>query len=177
MMNGRTRVGSMIAMLAGVALLSTCNLQSPVDSPPDTLEPGTWGGDRAGLIVNDTIAHVHINCTYGNFPAPIDLDATGRFSVSGDYLVRAYPVAIGPTMPAEFAGVLRGRTLTMTVAVNDTIEHRIVILGPATVDLGKEPQMGPCPICRVPGDLASAMMPSTRTPATGAAAPPRSSTD
>jgi len=77
------------------------------------------------------------------------LDADGRFSVSGEYLVHAYPVAIGPTMPAEIAGVVRGKDLTMTVAVNDTIEDRLVVFGPATVRLGQEPQLGPCPICAV----------------------------
>ena len=78
------------------------------------------------------------------------LDADLRFSVSGEYLLRAYPIAVGPTMPAQFAGVLRGDDVTLTVAVNDTIEKRLVVLGPVTVAFGREPNMGPCPICESP---------------------------
>jgi hypothetical protein len=145
------RVFVLSSSLVTLLVLSGC-LESPIDSSAGELASGTWGGDNAGLIVNDTLAHVHVGCTYGDFPAPIELDADSHFSVSGDYLLTAYPVARGPTMPAEFAGVLRGRTLTMTVAVNDTIEKKLTVLGPATVTLGKEPALGPCPICVRPGD-------------------------
>ena len=128
---------------------ATCET-SPTDLEGTTLAEGTWGGDDAAAIVTDSLLHVHFGCTNGDFPAPVVLDADGRFSVSGDYLVRAYPVAIGPTMPAEIAGVVRGKDLTMTVAVNDTIEKKLVVFGPTTVRLGSEPQMGPCPICATP---------------------------
>jgi hypothetical protein len=140
-------------LLAAVILivLPGC-ARTPTDSFPGELAVGTWGGDDAGVIVNATLTHVHVGCTKGDFPAGIELDAEGRFSVSGDYLVRAYPVASGPTMPAQFAGVVRGRELTMTVAVNDTVEKRLVVFGPVTVTLGQEPRMGPCPICENPGD-------------------------
>jgi hypothetical protein len=148
----RNCCSALSACLAAGLLLWGCDLKSPIDSPPGELAAGTWGGENVGLIVNDTVAHVHVGCTYGDFPAPVRLDADGRFSVSGDYLLTAYPIPRGPTMPAEFAGVLRGRTLAMTVAVNDTIEKRLVVLGPATVTLGVDPQMGPCPICVSPGE-------------------------
>ena len=115
---------------------------------------GTWGGNDAGVIVTDSLAHVHVGCTYGDFPGHVPVDSTGRFSVGGSYLVRAYPVAVGPTMPAQFSGTLNGTTLTFTVTVTDTVEHTVTTLGPATVILGKEPRMGPCPICRTPGDRA-----------------------
>jgi hypothetical protein len=115
------------------------------------LAMGTWGGDDVGVVVSDTTAHVHVGCTKGDFPAPIALDADQRFSVSGSYLIKAYPVAIGPTMPAELAGVVQGNVLTFTVAVNDTIEQKLEVLGPVTAILGQEPDMGPCPICESPG--------------------------
>jgi hypothetical protein len=97
--------------------------------------------------VSATGAHVHFGCTYGDFPAPIAVDDEGRFSVAGDYLLTAHPVAVGPTMPAQFAGVVRGRDLVMTIAVNDTIHGELTVLGPVSVRLGEEPEMGPCPIC------------------------------
>jgi hypothetical protein len=143
------RLPPLLAALAVALTAATCET-SPTDLEGTTLAEGTWGGDDVAAIVTDSLLHVHFGCTNGDFPAPVVLDADGRFSVSGDYLVRAYPVAIGPTMPAEIAGVVRGRDLTMTVAVNDTIEKKLIVFGPATVRLGTEPQMGPCPICATP---------------------------
>ena len=65
-------------------------------------------------------------------------------------MLRAYPVMIGPELPAQFSGRVVGRTLTLAVAVNDTVEKKVVALGPITVTFGRTPQMGPCPICRAP---------------------------
>jgi len=39
-----------------------------------------------------------------------------------------------------------GSSLTLTVTLTDTT----VTLGPVLVFFGKEPRMGPCPICRRP---------------------------
>jgi hypothetical protein len=64
------------------------------------------------------------------------------------YVLRAYPIHIGPDLPAQFSGQVRDNRLTLRVVVNDTVEKKTVNLGPVTVTLGREPQMGPCPICR-----------------------------
>lgn len=106
----------------------------------------------AGVIVSDSGAHVHIGCTYGDVTGRVPLDSSGRFNVSGSYVLRAYPIAVGPSLPAQFAGSVVAGTLTLTVTVNDTVMHATTVLGPATVVLGKEPVMGPCPICRTPAD-------------------------
>jgi hypothetical protein len=113
----------------------------------DSLRVGPWGGEDAAAQVEPATVHVHVGCTKGDFPAPVDLDAQGRFSVPGSYVLRAFPVEVGPALPAQFAGVVQGTRLTMTIAVNDTVEHKLVVLGPVVVVLGREPQMGPCPIC------------------------------
>ena len=75
------------------------------------------------------------------------MDDEGRFSVPGSYMLRAYPIPIGPTVPAQMAGEVRGRRLTFSIAVNDTVTKELVVLGPSTVTFGREPEMGPCPIC------------------------------
>lgn len=153
---------SLVATAA--VLLVTCTGGKPFGPPFDEpLAIGTWGGDNAGAIVTDTIAHFHIGCTFGDVKGRISLDAAGDFSVAGSYMLHAYPVAVGPTMPAQFHGNVNGSTLTLSVSVNDTIEHKTVILGPAKMTFGKEPQMGPCPICRTPGDRASIMMSAKRS--------------
>jgi hypothetical protein len=120
-------------------------LLPPLD---DELALGTWGGDNAGVIVTDEATHVHIGCTLGDIPGIIPLDAYGRFTVEGSYILRAFPVQTGPPLPAQFSGRVEGGTLTLAIAVNDTTENKVVILGPVTVRHGHQPLMGPCPICR-----------------------------
>jgi hypothetical protein len=113
---------------------------------------GTWGGDNAGLIVTDTDVHVHIGCTLGDAVGPIHPDADGRFEASGTYNVDAFPVNRGITHPATFSGQIIGQTMSLTVSLTDTAR----VLGPVTLIYGKEPQMGPCPICRVPKGISAA---------------------
>jgi hypothetical protein len=107
---------------------------------------GTWGGDNAGLIVSDTDVHVHIGCTLGDAVGPIHPDANGRFEATGTYNVDAYPVSRGIIHPAQFTGQITGQMMTLTVSLTDTAR----VLGPVNLTYGKEPKMGPCPICRVP---------------------------
>ena len=117
---------------------------------PADLPLGTWGGDSAGFIVSDTAAHLHIACTFGDLSGRVPLDASGRFDVGGSYVLRAYPIAVGPSLPARFAGRLEGGALTVTVTVDDTVQHQRVVRGPVVVRLGDAPRLGPCPICRRP---------------------------
>ena len=113
---------------------------------PITDVTGTWGGENAGFIATDTSAHVHIGCTVGDTNGRVTPDAEGRFSKAGVYNVDAFPIDRGITHPARFTGQISGRTMTLTVVLTDTGRQ----LGPVTLVLGKEPKMGPCPICRVP---------------------------
>ena len=137
-------------ILAGltVLLLRDCDILGP----KSRVVTGTWGGDNAGLIADDSTAHVHIACTFGNVHQPIVLSSSGQFDVPGDYVLRAYPVYVGPSLPARFQGSVVGRTMTLGVVVNDTTAHpdTTVNLGPVTLVRGVEPKMGPCPICRSP---------------------------
>ena len=119
---------------------------STATSTPITEVAGTWGGDNAGLIVSSTAVHVHIGCTLGDAVGPIRPDSEGRFEASGTYNVDAYPVDRGIVHLARFNGRIVGETMTLTVTLTDVAQ----VLGPVTLIYGKEPKMGPCPICRVP---------------------------
>ena len=111
---------------------------------PITDIEGTWGGDNAGLIATDTVAHVHIGCTLGYAKAPIIVQADGSFEATGTYNVDAFPIDRGIIHPARFTGRITGKTMTLTVVLTDDGRQ----LGPVSLILGKEPTMGPCPICR-----------------------------
>ena len=107
---------------------------------------GTWGGKNAGLIATDSTAHVHIGCTLGDTQGGIVPGPDGRFDVPGLYNITAYPVYRGPDHPARFTGRVAGSFMTLTVSLTDTT----VTLGPVTLKYGATPELGPCPICRVP---------------------------
>jgi hypothetical protein len=140
-----------IAGAASVFILAAaaCSSSGPSAPPADGLLPlGNWGGDGAGLIVSDTAMHLHIGCTFGDASGRIAVSATGQFDVAGSYMLRAYPIAVGPSVPARFTGRLDGGTVTVTATVNDTVEKKTVVMGPVTVVFGADAKLGPCPICR-----------------------------
>ena len=138
---------SMVGLLAAGALLGTGPCEGPTSSGlTNGLVVGTWGGDNAGLIGDDTSAHVHIGCTYGNVHQAIVPDSAGTFDVPGEHNITAHPVDRGILHPARFSGSVVAGSMTLVVTLTDTA----VTLGPVKLVYGMEPRMGPCPICRVP---------------------------
>ena len=131
--------------MAAIALLGACY---GAPAAPITEIVGTWGGDDAGLIATDSTVHVHIGCTLGDAVGPVRPGADGSFEALGTYNVDAYPIDRGITHPARFNGRIVGQSMTLTVTLTDTARQ----LGPVTLTYGKEPKMGPCPICRTPGE-------------------------
>jgi hypothetical protein len=133
-----------------VALVGAC-AAGTTSVPSDHLIPlGTWGGDDGGLIVGDTSMHLHVGCTFGDVSGRVVVDANGRFDVAGSYMLRAYPITVGPAVPARFTGRIDGTRLTITATVNDTVAHQTVVRGPVSLTLGEEPRLANCPICRRP---------------------------
>ena len=140
-----TRINVMLSAFAVLACATAT-------STPITEVVGTWGGDNAGLIVSGSDVHIHIGCTLGDAIGPVRPDASGRFEATGTYNVDAYPLDRGIIHPATFSGEITGQTMTLTVTLTDTGR----VLGPVTLIYGKEPKMGPCPICRVPKGVRTA---------------------
>ena len=141
-----------LALIASAVLVvAACNGgRATGGTSADTLATGTWGGENAAAIVDDMIAHVHIGCTFGDFRPPMALDHEARFNVEGSYTLRAYPIAVGPSVPARFTGSIDGNRIVVTATIDDTVEKRTVVRGPVSLRLGVEPKLGPCPICRRP---------------------------
>ena len=137
-------------MAVAMAAIAACSPSSVNPGRGGLLTLGNWGGVDAAMIVSDTATHVHVGCTFGDVSGRITLDQNGNFDVAGQYVLRAYPVTVGPPMPARFAGHRTGDILSITVTVTDTVEHQTVVKGPVVVILGQAAQMGPCPICRRP---------------------------
>lgn len=146
MMLERLRSRRVLKLIAGGSVLG-CSAGTSLPPSDGPLAIGTWGGDGAGMMVADTSMHLHIGCTYGDVSGRIPL-RSGEFDVAGRYMLRAYPVAVGPPVPARFTGRVVGKIATITVTVDDTVQHQTVVKGPVVVVFGQQPQLGPCPICK-----------------------------
>jgi hypothetical protein len=143
----RRSIPAAVSALVIGAACSSSRTSAPL--PADGLIPlGNWGGEGAGMIVGDTAMHLHVGCTYGDVSGRIMLNASGQFDVAGSYMLRAFPIAVGPSVPARFTGRLDGNTVTVTATVNDTVQKKTVVMGPVTVIFGADAKLGPCPICR-----------------------------
>lgn len=137
---------SLVSLFALAASLAACAKDSPTSPPATRLTLGTWGGDRAQVIVGDSVTEVWVGCTSGEFAGNIALDANGRFSVDGSYDPYVLPVSTGGSMPAQLSGLVDGNTLTFAIAVNDTVAQRVISLGPNVVVLGQPANIEVCPV-------------------------------
>jgi hypothetical protein len=146
----RSRITGLAAIAATAVVVSCASTSTTLAVSDGALALGTWGGDSSGLIVSDTAMHLHVACTYGDVSGRVLVGANGDFDVAGSYMLRAYPIAVGPSVPARFVGHLDGSTLTIRAIVDDTVQHQSVVRGPVVVKLGDAPRLGPCPICRRP---------------------------
>jgi hypothetical protein len=133
-----------------IAVVLSCSSSSSTGVVNGALALGTWGGDSSGLIVSDTAMHLHVGCTFGDVSGRIPVGDNGDFDVRGSYMLHAYPIAVGPSVPARFVGHVDGATATITAIIDDTVQHQTVTHGPVVVRFGDAPRLGPCPICRRP---------------------------
>jgi hypothetical protein len=146
-MDRRSSPRRLASAALGVAVLACRFTGAPSGG---VLRTGTWGGTDAGLMVTDSGAHLHVGCTEGSVVGRIGLDAAGDFDVAGRYNLTAFPVNRGVFLPARLTGRAGAAELSLTVTVDDTTTGRTVVLGPVHLELGREPHMAQCPICRVP---------------------------
>ena len=151
-----------LCLAAAVGL--ACSSAATTTVPPfdGNLPLGNWGGENAGMIVSDAAMHLHIGCTYGDASGRVPVGSGGQFDVTGTYMLRAYPIAVGPAVPARFTGRLDGAKITVTATVTDTVRDTTVVLGPVTVTYGAEAKLGPCPICRRPIITKASPAPASR---------------
>ena len=111
--------------------------------PPDRVVVGEWGGDHAMLSVHDTNASVEFDCAHGSIDEALILDDDGRFDAPGRY-VREHggPAREGEpedSQPARYTGSVDGRSMTLTVALEDG--HAI---GPFALALGQPSRLFKC---------------------------------
>jgi hypothetical protein len=150
-----TAIRLKIPVITGLALLiaAACSSSTAADPNADhLLALGTWGGDTGGFIVSDTTAHLHIGCTFGDVKGRIAINEQGNFAVTGSYMLKAYPIQVGPTMPATIFGHVDRNVVVVSAMVSDTVEKKVVTRGPVTLTFDTDPRLGPCPICKRPDE-------------------------
>jgi hypothetical protein len=80
---------------------------------------GVWGGAHLRVSVTGEGAHLEFDCAHGEISAPFQLDAEGRFDLSGTYTREGPgPIRIGrepSARPARYAGRVEGGRMTLSV--------------------------------------------------------------
>ena len=110
----------------------------------ETLSIGSWGGRHVRMEVTDRGAELDFDCAHASINQPLKTDAQGHFNVRGLYVkehggpVRSDEDQSG--QPAHFKGQVSGKTLTLTVALDDSSES----IGPFTLEFGKYSRIMKC---------------------------------
>jgi hypothetical protein len=98
---------------AAVLLLAGCQ-GNVVDVPA-----GSWGGRGIEVVVAPEMTRFQFDCAHGRFNGAFQLDASGRFSRQGVFILEGGPTSPGPevTQDAVYRGRLEGDTMSVEVTV------------------------------------------------------------
>ncbi len=111
---------------------------------PDSLSPGTWGGEHVRLDVTEGGANVEFDCAHAAVRGRILVDGAGRFNVAATYYaehggpVRADETASG--FPVRLTGRVGGSIMKLTVT---RVRPREVI-GTFALSRDREPELFKC---------------------------------
>ena len=108
------------------------------------VEAGVWGSRGVRLSVNEGGARIEYDCAHGEIAGALELDAEGRFTLTGTHTPeRGGPVRVDEkpnTHPARYEGRVAGATMTLTVTLTDTGEQ----VGTFTLTRGTEGRLFKC---------------------------------
>lgn len=110
----------------------------------ETVAIGSWGGMHVGMEVTGEGAQLEFDCAHATINQSLKLNSNGNFDAQGLY-VKEHP---GPVrsdedqsgQPAHFTGKLTGKTLTLTVSLDNSSES----IGPFTLELGRYARIFKC---------------------------------
>jgi hypothetical protein len=92
----------------------------------DRVAAGTWGGEHVTLEVTADGGRIEYDCAHGDLAAPLVLDGSDRFDVTGTHTQEhGGPVREDEKLasrPARYAGRVNDERMTLTVTLTDTGE-------------------------------------------------------
>jgi len=115
-----------LARLLYLVLLITLAALECSGRGSEIVRPGDWGGMRIGMQVGRAQTSIEFDCARGRIDQSITLDSQGHFDVPGIYIEEhGGPMMQGEplvTRRAHYAGQVRGKTMGVTVTLDDTME-------------------------------------------------------
>ena len=102
-------------VFAAVLLLATACGGEVVELPA-----GSWGGRGIEVVVSSDSTRFQFDCAHGRFNGAFQIDASGRFSRQGSFVLeQGGPAGPGPEVlqDAVYRGRVEGDTMTIDVTV------------------------------------------------------------
>ena len=128
----------------GLVLVLISASLSGAQSKTRKISNGTWGGEQIKVAVETNSATIEYSCATGTINGPLVFDSKGKFKFSGTHRVeRGGPIRSDErsnSRPAIYTGVIKGKTMTLTVKLTDTNET----LGTFKLVLGQEARLFRC---------------------------------
>ena len=120
------------AIIVGGTILSTLGCGGAVVASNDgTVVTGAWNGANLSLTLDERGGATEYDCAHGGLSAPVIVDATGAFRVTGVHVPEhGGPIRldeIPDSLPAIYVGRWTGDAITMRVLVG------VDTLGPFTL--------------------------------------------
>jgi hypothetical protein len=113
------------------------------DNKIERVAVGTWGGQHIIVTVTDDGANLVMDCARGTINEPLEIDANGRFDVSGSFTAETP----GPTRQGEesrrqvrYQGVVKSDSMELTIAATTPNEK----LGSFNLTHGKQGKIWRC---------------------------------
>ncbi len=108
------------------------------------VSPSKWGGRGASFVVEKKSVKIEFDCAEGEIRQQLKTDRNGNLKVNGLYMRQPF----GPTLvnnepkfaPAVYKGRIMGKTMTFSVAWNDTDPP----IAEYVVERGKAAQITKC---------------------------------
>ena len=132
-------MGRVVAFALCLAALGGCASVAP--GSPLT---GDWGGERVGLVLDDSGGRLEYDCASGTIAGPLIPGADGTFAATGTHTPgqggpdRARYVP--PSYAARYSGSVSGTSMTLRVEV----PSRDLAIGPLRLRQGEPPRLLRC---------------------------------
>jgi len=139
------RVLTAVVFVTVVSVLVPLSLISGDQSSHPEVIVGTWGGQGAELIAQESSVRIEFNCAWGHIEGPLEIQSGGEFSIQGLYAIEpGGPGISGEPEPKGTPAIFFGSVKNSEIQLNVTISKQNRTLGPYVVRESEKSSLEKC---------------------------------